>query len=57
VKTQQCKGVSDMCGTIKEETESRELLLEAALCAIMELTDEEKKAVLSKYAERYGWDI
>lgn len=28
-----------------------------AFCAIMELTDEEKIRVLSKYAEKYGWSI
>ena len=35
----------------------REALLIMALSAIMELTEIERTAVLSNYAERYGWNI
>ena len=34
-----------------------EMLRKAAFCAIMELTEEEKVRVLSKYAERCGIDL
>ena len=36
------------------ENKDRNVLIEQAVSAIMELTEEERLRVLSKYAERYG---
>lgn len=36
------------------EPSNRTLLIERAVSAIMELTEDERLRVLSKYAERYG---
>lgn len=40
----------------QDAPKSRELLIEQAFDGIMKLTDEEKIRVLSKYAEKYGWN-
>lgn len=34
----------------------RNQLIEQAFSAIMKLTEDERLRVLSKYAERYGWN-
>lgn len=41
----------------KEAPEAIKELRKLAFCAIMELTNEEKVSVLSKYAERHGLTI
>ena len=40
-----------------EAPETINKLINEAFFAIMELTEEEKVTVLSKYAERYGWSL
>ena len=37
--------------------ENIDFLKQKAFYAIMELTEDERLRVLSKYAERYGWNI
>lgn len=40
-----------------EDTQRLEVLREEALRLLMQLTDEEKRCVLSPFAEKYGWKL
>lgn len=41
----------------KEQTLAPDELLDKTLYLMLQLTEEERIIVLSKYAERYGWTI
>lgn len=41
----------------KEQTLAPEMLMDKTLYLMLQLTEEERTKILSKYAERYGWSL